>query len=94
LTRREIVDKLRSFKTCWHDLPYEKMESYFEELADAVEALPGPTAGPAPDLHGTPWPPGRSMVAIVPGDCLISLKAAIEAGARIVIEPANPESDP
>jgi hypothetical protein len=25
-------------------------------------------------------------------DCLISLKAAIDAGARIVIEPASPEA--
>jgi hypothetical protein len=33
------------------------------------------------------------MVAIVPDDCLISMKAAIKAGARIVIEPATPEAD-
>jgi hypothetical protein len=89
MTKREIVDKLRSLRDCWNTLSYEQMISYFEEMADAVEALPDPKA----DLHGTPWLPGRSMVAIVPGDCLISLKAAIEAGARIVIEPADPEAE-
>jgi hypothetical protein len=93
MTRREIVEKLRSFRDCWNTLSYEQMRSYFEEMADAVEALPDPEADPASGLAGKPWPPGRSMVAIVPGDCLISLKAAIEAGARIVIEPATPEDD-
>jgi hypothetical protein len=93
VTRREIVEKLDKLVYRCRSAGYTTIEDDLVDVMIAINALPGPEADPAPYLHGTPWPPGGSMVAIVPGDCLISLKAAIEAGARIVIEPANPEAD-
>jgi hypothetical protein len=91
VTKREIVETLRSMAENYEALPRIVAETRLRELAYEVESLPEPEEGPSPKLGA--WRPGTSVLTYAQGDCLISLKAAIEAGARIVIEPATPETE-
>jgi hypothetical protein len=98
MTKQDIVDKLHFLRDGCRVFTAGLIRSQLVELIAAVEALPDPEAGVTPPHDaGTEetlrrWRPGHSMVAMVPDDCPISLRAAVKAGARIVIEPAGPES--
>jgi hypothetical protein len=98
MTRRQIVAALRAVGEGFTSWEPEQVRQRLVEIELEVENLPGPVAPGAAILRDAEteetlrrWRPGHSMVAMVPDDCLISLKAAVKAGARITIEPANPE---
>jgi hypothetical protein len=89
LTKREIVEELRFVRDGIRTLSIEEIQSRLDRAIPGIEALPEP--GAYTDLDLSEWRPGSSQIAFVPGDCLISLKAVIKAGARIIIEPGKPE---
>jgi hypothetical protein len=89
LTKKEIVSALRSLRATHRIAADADIDTTLDDLIRRVEEFPDPPADPPSDL--AKWRPGTSVVAYVPDDSLISVRSAIKAGARIIIEPGKPE---